>query len=404
MQLFCRTFAKKLNEKPIPLVFFINNYRNGLFVEIQTIYKMKFKVGDKVKFLNQSGGGVVSRISSPGLVYVSIEDGFEIPTAVSDIIIMEAQTKAGRFFDEEFKVDSTVKSVEAEVDESYDEGYGISALPGGRRKSANPEGIYLAWAPLDQKWLITGNIDLYVVNYTGIELLYSIFHKKEKSRLQGLDYGSIPPYSKSLAVSFTREEIEQYCEGQLQVLFHTDDTAGPFLPLNASFKINPVRFVKEDNYREYAFFPGKAFMYLVTEVKTLKVLGQEVMAEKYGIEEPVVQAKQILPESFITKHKTAHREAIVDLHIEAMVEDHARLKPEEMRDLQMAYFIRCLEAAIQENYYKVTFIHGVGNGVLKQSIREKLKEYSNVYFQNAPMAKFGIGAIDVMIMHERGIE
>ncbi|MDO9511795.1 MAG: DUF2027 domain-containing protein [Bacteroidales bacterium] len=366
---------------------------------------MKFQIGDKVKFLNQSGGGVVSRIASPSLVYVNIEDGFEIPTATSDLIKMEITGKAASFFEEDFNVSAPVRQhPEKNTEPEYEESYGVSSLPGSLKRSANPEGIYLAWAPHDQKWLITGNIDLFVVNYSNLELLYNIFQKKDKNRLCGLDYGSIPAYSKALVASFSREEVEAHSEGHLQILFHTDETQAPYLPLNAGFKINPVRFVKEDNYREYAFFPGKAFIYLVSEIKSLKIVGQEVMAEKYGEEIPQVEAKQVLPESFISKHKTAHREAIVDLHIEAMVVDHARLKPEEIRDLQLAYFSRCLEAAIQENYYKVTFIHGVGNGILKNFLRDKLKEYRSVYFQAAPMAKFGIGAIDVMITHERGIE
>jgi hypothetical protein len=34
---------------------------------------MKLKVGDKVKFLNESGGGIVSKVVSPKLVHVTIE-------------------------------------------------------------------------------------------------------------------------------------------------------------------------------------------------------------------------------------------------------------------------------------------------------------------------------------------
>ena len=39
--------------------------------------------------------------------------------------------------------------------------------------------------------------------------------------------------------------------------------------------------------------------------------------------------------------------------------------------------------------------------ILKNALREKLKDYSNVYFQPAPFARFGMGAIEVMIMHTR---
>ena len=39
---------------------------------------MEFRTGDKVKFLNQTGGGIISKIISPSMVKVAIEDGFEI--------------------------------------------------------------------------------------------------------------------------------------------------------------------------------------------------------------------------------------------------------------------------------------------------------------------------------------
>jgi len=65
---------------------------------------MKFQVGDKVKFLNTKGGGIVSKIITPTLVNVMIEDGFEIPTITSELVKIEPQGKAERMFDEDFGV------------------------------------------------------------------------------------------------------------------------------------------------------------------------------------------------------------------------------------------------------------------------------------------------------------
>ena len=56
-----------------------------------------------------------------------------------------------------------------------------------------------------------------------------------------------------------------------------------------------------------------------------------------------------------------------------------------------------LESAITSEYDKVTFIHGVGNGVLKNAIIEELKNYENTSNRMASIMKFGVGAIDVII-------
>jgi dsDNA-specific endonuclease/ATPase MutS2 len=63
----------------------------------------------------------------------------------------------------------------------------------------------------------------------------------------------------------------------------------------------------------------------------------------------------------------------------------------------LRHFEKCLDSAISENYQKVTFIHGVGNGTLKDALVKKLKEYENTENHSASLAKFGVGAIDVTI-------
>lgn len=71
---------------------------------------MKFQPGDKVRFLNTNGGGVVTKIISPSLVSVAIEDGFEIPTLISELIRVESKESASGFFN---KTEKTYEKEEA---------------------------------------------------------------------------------------------------------------------------------------------------------------------------------------------------------------------------------------------------------------------------------------------------
>jgi len=50
---------------------------------------MEFKIGDKVKFLNERGGGVVSEILNKKIVKLITDDGFEIPYFVSKLVPIE---------------------------------------------------------------------------------------------------------------------------------------------------------------------------------------------------------------------------------------------------------------------------------------------------------------------------
>ena len=55
---------------------------------------MKFKIGDKVSFLNQTGCGVIAEILNSKMVSVFIEDGFEIPVLQDQLILIPANQQA----------------------------------------------------------------------------------------------------------------------------------------------------------------------------------------------------------------------------------------------------------------------------------------------------------------------
>ncbi|MFN6039840.1 MAG: hypothetical protein ACK452_15330, partial [Bacteroidota bacterium] len=52
---------------------------------------MKIRIGDKVRFLNESGGGIVTRFIDKESVYIEIEDGFELPYPVKYLVVTETE-------------------------------------------------------------------------------------------------------------------------------------------------------------------------------------------------------------------------------------------------------------------------------------------------------------------------
>jgi len=59
---------------------------------------MKFKIGDKVRFLNTTGGGTIVKEINTFMVSVAIEDGFEIPTLTSELVAIESAGASGDLF------------------------------------------------------------------------------------------------------------------------------------------------------------------------------------------------------------------------------------------------------------------------------------------------------------------
>lgn len=52
---------------------------------------MAIKIGDRVRFLDAQGGGIVKRFDSNGLVMVEDEDGFEIPTLATQCVVVSEE-------------------------------------------------------------------------------------------------------------------------------------------------------------------------------------------------------------------------------------------------------------------------------------------------------------------------
>ena len=46
------------------------------------------KIGDKVRFLSEVGGGKISGFQGKNIVLVEDEDGFEIPTPISEVVLV----------------------------------------------------------------------------------------------------------------------------------------------------------------------------------------------------------------------------------------------------------------------------------------------------------------------------
>lgn len=366
---------------------------------------MNFKVGDKVKFLNDHGGGIITKIISSSLVSVQIEDGFEIPTIVSELLKVEETTQTHR----QMFMDQTVVRQQPTSPQNpattgtveYDDR--TSPLEIFRAKGDDKKGLYLAYLPHDQKWLLTGLLDIYLVNYTDYEILFSLFLRKPNGAWQGEDYDMVKPNSKILLDSIEREQIEKWSYGILQVLFHKDLSSKVLSPVSSVFSFKPSKLYRENVYQDSTFISGKAFLLIINEISIQPSVAVSQLDEKFDEEVQQQAAKPKQPEEFINKHKTSPREAVVDLHIEELIDNHAKMSPTEILNYQLNYFVRCLESGIKNYLTKITFIHGVGEGVLKSKMIEILKEYENIRMKDASMNQFGYGATEVLIWHSSAI-
>lgn len=87
----------------------------------------------------------------------------------------------------------------------------------------------------------------------------------------------------------------------------------------------------------------------------------------------------------------------VDLHINQLVKNPKSLSNFDMLNLQLETAKRQLDFAIGKRIKKVVFIHGVGEGVLKEELFSLFRKYENVKYYDADYQKYGLGATEVYI-------
>jgi len=352
---------------------------------------MKFNIGDKVKFLNTKGGGIVSKIITPTMVSVMIEDGFEIPTMTSELIKVDPKGKAESMFDEDFPVrEPRTANRESETPDRQ------TPLGNYAFRAKNTPGVYLAFVPHDQKWMVTGMVEIYLVNYTTMNALYAFFLEGEK-RLFGKDYDVLFAGNKILIDTIDRDELLKWTKGIVQVIFFHEEPEKIYMPVSSEFDLSPSRFNDENNYKASQFMEERLLLVSLAQTAALNTVVN--MEESKMDEEALIRQKamEIKPASLIEKHQTGPREAVVDLHIGELMEDFKHLSPHEILKIQMDYFTKCIESAAERSFRKVTFIHGVGNGTLKSAIMRQVQDYEHAESHLASLTKFGVGAIDVTI-------
>ncbi|WP_396592062.1 Smr/MutS family protein [Allomuricauda sp. R78024] len=87
----------------------------------------------------------------------------------------------------------------------------------------------------------------------------------------------------------------------------------------------------------------------------------------------------------------------VDLHINQLVKSAKGLSNFDMLNIQLDTAKRQLHFAMDKRIQKIVFIHGVGEGVLKEELYYLFRKYENVKFYDADYQKYGLGATEVYI-------
>lgn len=346
---------------------------------------MGFKIGEKVRFLNEKGEGTVKKINGDGTVLVEV-DGFDIPYLASDLVKVGFDT-------------SKITKSEPPEPEAVHETLTVTEQPSIKTEEL-PEGVYLAFIPEKESELLSSPIEVLLYNKTAYHIYYSLF-QKEVNTFFCSAFGETKPKANTSLLKVLRSELESLSNLRFQGIKFKKGELKPQEPIDITIKLKPVKFYKENNYRTIAELGCKAILFDLSGKKIWEEEKTQALPNTQGLlgrekAKKLTRIKHL--EDLLGKENTSLKtEDEVDLHIEEILDDHRGMSNGEIVQVQLKHFQRKLDEAIAKHYTKITFIHGVGKGRLKEEIIQLLKEYKDIEYRDAPYSKYGYGATEVTI-------
>ena len=231
------------------------------------------KIGDKVRFLSEIGGGRVAGFQGKNIVLVEDEDGFQMPMLISEVVVVGEEDYDTKHV-VEVKAQSTKAALQVDREEKElepaDKPITFKARPeeraGGDKLSA-----YLAFVPMDVKELSQTRFESYIVNDSNYYLRY-VYMTAEGSAWMVRADGEIEPNTKEYIEEFGREDLNTLEHCCIQLIAYKRDKHYMLKPtVNAQVRIDPVKFYKLHAFRENMFFEQPALIYTIIENDVQKV-------------------------------------------------------------------------------------------------------------------------------------
>lgn len=388
-----------------------------------------------MRFLSETGGGVIAGFKGNKIVLVEDADGFQIPTAINEVVVVDSDDYSiAKVADAAMKSRQTTtdgRSIRQMMKDGMDEP--VDATPDDydpsereitfekqpeERKGGNQLSAYLAFVPMDAKSLTSTRFETYFVNDSNYTLFFT-YLKAEGASWTLAASAEVEPNTKQFVEEFGHEDLPSFDRVALQIVAYKKQK--PFAikpPVDVQFRIDTVKFYKFHAFQENEFFEQPALLYTLVEKDKpacpLVIDARQLKEELYGRTGSTASDKKGDEEAssyvrryenghhkgnpFIIKHRGDEDVVVVDLHADALLDNTDGMGPADILNYQLKKFHEALDQYAGKKGQRIVFIHGKGAGVLRRAlINELTYRYKKYTYQDASFQEYGYGATQVTI-------
>lgn len=360
------------------------------------------KIGDRVRFLDAVGGGKVTGFQGKDVVLVEDQDGFDIPVLMRNCVVVDADQEKRMSGETPASQNSKAKAPnpkEPEEDleiEPADKPITYKATP-IERKGGDKINVYLCFEPLEVKELSKTEFDIYLVNDSNYNLNFTLLCGENANwMLRYVD--TAEANTKVYIETIAREDLNELQRLSVQILAYKE--AKTFMlkqPMSTELRLDLTKFYKLHQFAPNEFFKTPVLTFpVVDNDQPVGDLRKAMLSQLNAAEAETISNPQS-PKPKIQATKNTDDE-VVDLHITELLDSTRGMTPADILEYQMSVFSKKMAEANRIKGKRIVFIHGKGEGVLRNRIVTELKrKYPRCNWQDASFREYGFGATLVIV-------
>lgn len=404
------------------------------------------KIGDKVKFLSESGGGKIAGFQGKNIVLVEDEDGFQIPTPINEVVVVNQEdystsnviNKRAEAEDRKEQVSNLSqghRSVKAMMQDGQDETVDMTVADtvdmskvvtfrpqAEERKGGNQLSAYLIFVPTANSSIDHPHFEAYFVNDSNYYMAYT-YMAIEGNSCSLKTHAEVEPNTKLFIEELDYTNLNQVGRVAIQIIAYKREKS--FIikdPISVEFRLEPLKFYKTHTFEDTPFFETPALVYTLVEndkpMRPLVINAKELKREMYqrndnsaATNAPTPHAREQLIRRYengqskgnsknspYAYHRTLDDTEVIDLHANEILDSTAGMNAGDILEYQMKIFRETLAKYASQKGQKIVFIHGKGAGVLRRAIINELTYKHKKYtYQDASFQEYGYGATQVTI-------
>lgn len=357
-------------------------------------------IGDTVRFLNTTGGGKIVKITG-NIAYVD-EDGFETPVLLRECVVV---APAGA---QEPRRDTMQSPRAAGIEpDGPAPRHTAAPTPEDEEEPAETEGgdvlnVVLGFEPTDLRNLSRSSFDAYIVNDSNYLLDYSVMTRADEDELWTLRHrGTAEPNMQVFAFEFGRADLPSM--DRIAVQLTACKTGGRMFALKPAVqmetRLDTTRFARLHCFGRNEYFDTPVIAVdIVRDDRVARPARIDADALRRAIDE---KRRADRPVRRASRHAAAPKAGDIveiDLHASELLDDLRGLSSADILNAQVDRFRSEMDRHLRIPGVKLVFIHGKGNGVLREALMKELSHrYKGHDVQDASFREYGFGATQVTI-------